>query len=80
MDTFDVPGPSVEDLAAITLEWPLIEAEIDLLDAEIRMIVADYPSDLDWRRLRRAESRVLREATEFYGRAPSAAAPNRRVA
>jgi hypothetical protein len=87
MDTFDVPalaeaGPSVEDLAAIEAEWPLIEAEIDLLDAQIRIIMADddTPSDLDWRRLRRAESRVLREATEFYGRAPGAAAPNRRVA
>ncbi|GAA4453031.1 DUF6284 family protein [Phytohabitans houttuyneae] len=86
MDTFDVPalakaGPTVEDLAAITAEWPLIEAELDLLDAEIRIITTDdNASDLDWRRLRRAETRVLREATAFYGRASSVAVPHRLVA
>ncbi|MGN9912111.1 DUF6284 family protein [Phytohabitans sp. LJ34] len=86
METFDLPalaeaGPTVEDLAAIAAEWPLIEAELDLLDAEIRIITTDdNPSDLDWRRLRRAETRVLREATAFYGRTSSAAAPHRQVA
>ncbi|MFC0533957.1 DUF6284 family protein [Phytohabitans kaempferiae] len=73
MDTFNVPtagfGPTVEDLAAIEAEWPLIEAELNLLDAEIRMVTADgNPSDLDWRRLRRATSRVLREAAALSAR------------
>jgi hypothetical protein len=54
--------PSAGDLAAIEAEWPLIEAEIALVDAEIRVLtVAGGPSPLDWRRLRRAEQRVLRE-------------------
>jgi hypothetical protein len=73
MDTFNAPmagfGPTVEDLAAIEAEWPLIEAELTLLDAEIRMIAADGdPTELDWRRVRRATSRVLREATALTAR------------
>jgi hypothetical protein len=56
-------GPTETDLAAIEREWPLIEAELALVDAEIRMLTAvGGPSPLDWRRLRRAEQRVLREA------------------
>ncbi len=55
-------GPTPEDLAAIEHEWPLIEAEIELVDAEIRVLTVAHPSDLDWRRLRRAEARVMREA------------------
>jgi hypothetical protein len=53
-------GPTASDLAAIEAEWPLVEAELTLLDAEIRMLSAvGGPSPLDWRRLRRAEHRVL---------------------
>nr|QLK01302.1 hypothetical protein HZU44_08695 [Micromonospora carbonacea] len=62
----DRHGPSVSDLAAIEAEWPLIAAELDLLDAEISLIYAEDhggPSPLDWRRLRRAEARVTRTAT-----------------
>jgi Family of unknown function (DUF6284) len=56
-------GPTDADLAAIETEWPLIEAEMALVDAEIRMLtVQGAPSPLDWRRLRRAEARVMREA------------------
>jgi hypothetical protein len=52
--------PSVADLAAIEAEWPLIEAELAMLDAEIRALsAAGGPSPLDWRRLRRAQRRVL---------------------
>jgi hypothetical protein len=52
--------PSAADLAAIEVEWPLIEAELSLVDAEIRVLTAEGgPSPLDWRRLRRAERRVL---------------------
>jgi Family of unknown function (DUF6284) len=59
----DLPGPTADDLAAIEAEWPLIEAEMALVDAEIRMLtVHGRPSALDWRRLRRAEARVIREA------------------
>lgn len=58
-------GPSEADLAAIDAEWPLIAAELDLLDAEIALIYAEDhggPTELDWRRLRRAQARVLRTA------------------
>ena len=52
--------PTADDLAAIEAEWPLIEAELAALDAEIRALsAAGGPSPLDWRRLRRAEHRVL---------------------
>jgi hypothetical protein len=55
--------PTPEDLDSIEREWPLIEAEMDLVKAEIRVLTATGgPTALDWRRLRRAEHRVLREA------------------
>jgi hypothetical protein len=57
----DLGGPTGDDLAAIEAEWPLIEAELALLDAEIRALTAEGgPSPLGWRRLRRAEQRVMR--------------------
>jgi hypothetical protein len=53
-------GPTVADLAAIEAEWPLIEAELAVTDAQIRVLLAaPGPSPLDWRRLRRAEHQVL---------------------
>jgi hypothetical protein len=53
-------GPTSADLAAIEAEWPLIDAELAVVDAEIRRLSADGGlSPLDWRRLRRAERRVL---------------------
>lgn len=62
----DPAGPSEEDLARIEREWPLIEAELAWLDAEIHALTAaGGPTPLDWRRLRRAEQRVLRAAFEF---------------
>lgn len=51
--------PTPADLSGIEAEWPLIDAELALLDAEIRMLADGGPSPLDWRRLRRAERRVL---------------------
>lgn len=63
--------PSARDLAAIEAEWPLIAAELAVLDAEIALInAADQggPSPLDWRRLRRAEARVTRVAAELAAR------------
>ena len=63
---FDLDSdPTATDLSGIEDEWPLIEAELDVLDAEISLIYAEDhggPSPLDWRRLRRAEQRVVRAA------------------
>jgi hypothetical protein len=65
----DLQGPTATDLAAIEREMPLIDAGIDLVDAEIRVLTADGgPSQLDWRRLRRAEARVTRVAAELAAR------------
>ncbi|WP_432980461.1 DUF6284 family protein [Dactylosporangium sp. CA-233914] len=56
-------GPSRAELAAIQQEWPLIEAEMSLVAAEIRVLTADpQPTVRDWHRLHSAERRVLREA------------------
>jgi hypothetical protein len=68
--------PSADDLAAIEAEMPLIEAEIAVLDAEIRILTAVRPVALDWRRLRRAQQRVMREAAALASRV----APARRAA
>ncbi|GAA1534599.1 DUF6284 family protein [Kribbella lupini] len=52
--------PSTAELAEIEREWPLIAAELDLLDAEIACLNAGpAPSVLGRRRVRRAERRVL---------------------
>ena len=62
--------PTAADLAAIDTEWPLIAAELDVLDAEITMLYAEDhggPTVLDWRRLRRAEARVTRAAADLAG-------------
>ncbi|NLT57154.1 MAG: hypothetical protein GXX79_21845 [Actinomycetales bacterium] len=56
--------PTVADLAAIQAEWPVIEAELAVLDAEIALITTTHPSALDWRRLRRAEARLIRAAID----------------
>nr|WP_260729922.1 DUF6284 family protein [Dactylosporangium roseum] len=46
---------------------PLIEAEMTLLDAEIRVITAEpEPTALDWRRMRRAEALVRRELVKLH--------------
>jgi hypothetical protein len=51
--------PTAADLAAIEDEWPLIDAELAVVDAEIRLLHQGTPAPLDWRRLRRAERRAL---------------------
>ncbi|MFU8875889.1 DUF6284 family protein [Micromonospora sp. SL4-19] len=63
--------PTAADLAAIDREWPLIAAELDLLDAEIAMLYAEDhggPTDLDRRRVRRAATRVIRAAVDVADR------------
>jgi hypothetical protein len=68
--------PTAFDLTAIEREWPLIKAELELLDAEISILDNEGRlSELDWRRLRRAEDRVLREAAALVSR--SATSPRR---
>ncbi|AEB44216.1 DUF6284 family protein [Micromonospora maris] len=69
------PEPTIADLAAIESEWPLIAAELDVLDAQITLLYAEDqggPTVLDWRRLRRAEARVTRAAAEVADRATGA--------
>jgi hypothetical protein len=52
--------PTDADLDAIEREWPVIEAELELLDAEIAVLVAGaLVSSLDRRRVRRAIRRLL---------------------
>jgi hypothetical protein len=68
----DAEDPTDDELAAIEAEWPLIEAELVVLDAEIRALTAKGgASPLDWRRLRRAERRVL--AARLHLAAPAVA-------
>ncbi|MEU8608457.1 DUF6284 family protein [Actinoplanes sp. NPDC048791] len=61
-------GPTPNDLDAIEAEGLLIDAELSWLHAEIALLNADDrggPSPLDWRRLRRAEARVIRETFAY---------------
>lgn len=63
--------PTAADLAAIEAEWPLMAAELDLLDAEIVVINAGTnASELETRRIRRAERRVLEVGRELADRDP----------
>ncbi|MET9269800.1 DUF6284 family protein [Kribbella sp. NPDC003557] len=63
--------PTAADLAGIEAEWPLIEAELDLLDAQIAVITAGpNASELVTRRKRRAERRVLEVGRELADRDP----------
>ena len=63
----DEPTPA--HLAAIEREQRLLEAELALVDAEIRFLNAEStPTQLDWRRLRRAQNRVLREMVALIER------------
>lgn len=65
----DEPTPA--DLAGIEREWPLLAADLELLDAEISFINAGQnASELDRRRIRRAERRVLEVACDLADLAP----------
>ena len=56
----DEREPTAADLAAIEQEWPQIEAGLVELDAEIRALQAGgLVSELDRRRVRRAQRRVM---------------------
>ncbi|WP_112248794.1 DUF6284 family protein [Kribbella monticola] len=52
--------PTAAQLAAIEAEWPQIQADLDQLDAEIVALSSGpHMSELDRRRVRRAEHRFL---------------------
>lgn len=83
MHSLPVGEPSPEALAAIEAVWPLIEADMDVLDAEIAVIYAadrGAPTELDWRRLRRAEARALAVAAELARTATTPVSPVARKA
>ncbi|CAG7637612.1 DUF6284 family protein [Actinacidiphila bryophytorum] len=50
--------PTADELAAIDKEMPVILADIDLLDAQI-MLLDRQPNELDARRIRRAEHKLM---------------------
>jgi hypothetical protein len=51
--------PRARDLAAIEREWPLIAADLAVLDAEIEVLTADGPvPELTRRRLARAREQA----------------------
>jgi hypothetical protein len=70
----DGEEPTPAELEAIEHdEWPLIAAELKLLDAEIAYINAGpAASDTDRRRIRRAARQVLKVARDLADRAPEA--------
>lgn len=56
--------PTRSELQAIEAEWPLIEAELAVVDAEIAALqTGDESSELNRRRLRRAQSQLTRQIT-----------------
>ncbi|MCX4801820.1 DUF6284 family protein [Streptomyces sp. NBC_01214] len=59
--------PSAAELDAIEQEMPLIQARVDLLDAQI-MTIDRTPSELDERRIRRAHNRVLAARRDLANR------------
>ncbi|WP_406007567.1 DUF6284 family protein [Streptomyces sp. NBC_00637] len=63
--------PTLAELDAIELESPLILAEVDLLDAQIKAL--DRPAnEVDARRIRRACIRVLAARRDVANRAAGA--------
>ena len=62
-------GPSAAELAAIEDEWPVIAAELGELDCVIQIISAAHePTELDIRRYRRAQRRMLRAMRAYLAR------------
>lgn len=78
---WDDGEPTSAALSAIERQWPLLDAELAVVDAEVALLNAEGGgSALDWRRLRRAEQRVLRETTSLAARPKRGRRPNRAVA
>ncbi|MET9058584.1 DUF6284 family protein [Streptomyces antibioticus] len=67
-------GPTLAELDAIEVESPLILAEVDLLDAQIKAM--DRPvNEVDGRRIRRARNRVLAARRDLVNRTAGATVP-----
>ncbi|MDQ0581636.1 DUF6284 family protein [Streptomyces rishiriensis] len=67
----DFMEPTLAELDAIELESPLILAEVDLLDAQIKAM--DHPeNEVDTRRIRRARNRVLAARRDLANRTADA--------
>ncbi|WP_328434250.1 DUF6284 family protein [Streptomyces sp. NBC_00425] len=63
----DFMEPTAAELDAIELESPVIAAEVDLLDAQIKTL--DRPAnEVDARRIRRARNRVLAARRDLVNR------------
>ena len=78
---WDDGEPTPAALSAIEREWPLLDAELAVVDAEVALLNAEGGgSALDWRRLRRAEQRVLRETTALAARPKRGRRPSQAVA
>jgi hypothetical protein len=61
MNRFD-REPTARELQNIEAEWPLIAAELAVVDAEIAMLqTGDESSELNRRRLRRAKAQLTRQ-------------------
>lgn len=73
----DPDGPSVNDLAEIEREMPLIDAEVLLLDAQIAVLRLGL-TDVTRQQVRRAQRQVLREARDLL--AARTAGPRRAAA
>ena len=60
-EAYEDDEPSVADLAAIEDEAEVIDAEVMLTDAEIRLITVGrrHATELDWQRYRSAQRAVL---------------------
>ncbi|MGQ4405817.1 DUF6284 family protein [Streptomyces hayashii] len=66
--------PTSAELDAIEQESPVIAAEVDLLDAQIKTM--DRPAnEVDARRVRRARNRVLAARRDLVNRAAGAMRP-----
>ncbi|AGZ39607.1 DUF6284 family protein [Actinoplanes friuliensis] len=76
----DLDGPTSADLAAIAVEWPQIQADIDMLadpDAVDALVDQIYALERGytpraWRSRRRAEARITRTALRAASRRTAA--------
>ncbi|GAB2960463.1 DUF6284 family protein [Streptomyces heilongjiangensis] len=70
----DFMEPTSAELDAIELESPVILAEVDLLDAQIKAM--DRPAnEVDARRIRRALNRVLAARRDLVNRTATTSLP-----
>jgi hypothetical protein len=77
---FYAAEPTAAELAAIEFEAPLIDAELEWLSAEITLLGAverGRVSELDVRRVRRAERAVIRETFAHVARLTRSPSPLR---